>query len=84
MGIHPGSMQYAEPDCAFEQFHRGSPGAPLACGSLIADDANPTQDDPTGIRSNIRGTVSFAMSGPNSRTTQLFINFGDSSRHAHL
>ena len=35
------------------------------------------EDDPTGVQSNTRGRISFAMAGPNSRTSQLFINFGD-------
>ncbi len=36
-------------------------------------------DDPV-IKSNLRGFVSYAMTGPNTRTTQLFINLVDNSR----
>lgn len=37
------------------------------------------QDDPVK-QSNERGYISYAMAGPNTRTTQLFINFGDNSQ----
>ncbi len=36
--------------------------------------------DDTARKSNVRGTLSFAAGGANTRTTQLFINFGDNSR----
>jgi peptidyl-prolyl cis-trans isomerase A (cyclophilin A) len=36
-------------------------------------------DDPTR-ESNVRGAITFATRGPNSRTTQLFINFDNNSQ----
>src|SRR5690349_14999737 len=37
------------------------------------------KDDPSGKQSNKRGYVTFAHAGPNTRTTQVFINFQDNS-----
>jgi peptidyl-prolyl cis-trans isomerase A (cyclophilin A) len=35
-------------------------------------------DDPL-VQSNKRGYITYAMAGPNTRTTQVFINFGDNA-----
>ena len=37
------------------------------------------EDDPV-VQSNMRGFVSYAMGGANTRTTQVFVNYGDNSR----
>jgi len=36
--------------------------------------------DDSVVQSNTRGFVSYAMGGPDTRTTQIFINYGDNSR----
>ncbi len=39
----------------------------------------PIHDDPV-IVGNVRGTLTFAAAGPDSRTTQLFVNLGENQR----
>ena len=41
---------------------------------------NRVMDDDSVRTSNVRGTVAYAMTGPNTRTTQLFISLVDNSR----
>jgi len=41
---------------------------------------NQTIKDDQPHQSNTRGTVAYAMTGPDTRTTQLYINLGDNSR----
>jgi peptidyl-prolyl cis-trans isomerase A (cyclophilin A) len=45
----------------------------------VAWDHAPIKDDPV-VQSNLRGYVTYAMGGPNTRTTQLFINLVDNKR----
>lgn len=67
------------------RFYRVVPGFMVQWGSA-ADPAvsktweTPIQDDPVKD-TNARGTVSFAATGqPNSRSTHMFINYGDNAR----
>jgi homoserine O-acetyltransferase len=39
------------------------------------------RDDSAAARSNVRGTFAFAMTGPNARTTQIYINLVDNTRN---
>mmetsp|Transcript_31582 Transcript_31582/g.44834 ORF Transcript_31582/g.44834 Transcript_31582/m.44834 type:complete len:153 (+) Transcript_31582:369-827(+) len=41
---------------------------------------NEIPDDVPNIQSNLKGTISFASAGPNTRTTQVFINLVDNTR----
>lgn len=44
----------------------------------VWDNAN-LKDDPSGVHSNVRGTIAFANRGPNTRSTQLFISTKNNS-----
>ncbi len=66
-GVIPGFM------CQFG-IH-GDPKVAAAWGGRKAQ----IPDDPVKA-SNTRGAITFATGGPNTRTTQLFISFGDNSR----
>ena len=39
----------------------------------------PIKDDPV-VQSNVRGSITYAMGGPNTRTTQVFLNLVDNKR----
>lgn len=54
----------------------GLPGDPRRARTALAATI---PDDPVR-RSNLHGTVTFASAGPNTRTTQLFINLADNPR----
>jgi peptidyl-prolyl cis-trans isomerase A (cyclophilin A) len=56
----------------------GMHGSPKVL-DVYKDDSHAIPDDPSGVQSNTRGRLSFATAGPNTRTSQLFISFGDNS-----
>ena len=60
---------------------RGIAANVLSCRALRQREwrALTLKDDPV-LMSNTRGRVSFAMAGKGTRSTQLFINFGDNKR----
>jgi peptidyl-prolyl cis-trans isomerase A (cyclophilin A) len=39
----------------------------------------PIKDDPV-VQSNLKGSITYAMGGPNTRTTQVFVNLADNKR----
>lgn len=67
-----------------DRFFRCIPGFVVQWGINGDPDKNKVwreiaiRDDPSKV-SNKPGTVVFAMAGPNSRTTQVFVNLGDNS-----
>ena len=48
---------------------------------IVEDTDDPIPDELTtnGVRSNVRGTISMAKSGPNTATSQWFLNITDNS-----
>jgi peptidyl-prolyl cis-trans isomerase A (cyclophilin A) len=68
------------------RFYRVVPGFMVQWGAAAdpkvsqAWDEDKIQDDPVRA-SNVRGTITFAASSqPNSRTSHMFVNYGDNSR----
>ena len=74
-GIYHGARFFRVLPGFMAQF--GIPGDPKVAAKWKNDNI---QDEPTK-RSNTKGTITYAKSGaPNSRTTQLFINYGNNAR----
>ena len=72
-GVYDNAKFFRVVDGFMVQF--GIPGDPEKAAKWRA---KRIQDDPVK-QSNSRGMVTFAMAGPNTRTTQVFISFGDNS-----
>jgi homoserine O-acetyltransferase len=73
-GFYDNSRFYRVISGRFAQF--GIPGDP-AIAAIWRNRKLP--DDPVRA-SNVRGTFAYAMTGPDTRTTQIYINTGDQSR----
>jgi cyclophilin family peptidyl-prolyl cis-trans isomerase len=73
-GFYDDSRFYRAIRDRFVQF--GIPGDP-ALGAIWREERFP--DDPVRA-TNVRGTFAYAMTGPDARTTQIYINTGDQSR----
>jgi cyclophilin family peptidyl-prolyl cis-trans isomerase len=72
----PGKPERARLEGSGHPDHAGNPSSPRV--SLIASDwrLRRMEDDPVK-RENRRGTIAYAMTGPGTRTTQLFISLVD-------
>jgi cyclophilin family peptidyl-prolyl cis-trans isomerase len=73
-GFYDDSRFYRVIGGRFVQF--GIPGNPAVAGVWRNERF---ADDPVRA-SNVRGTFAYAMTGPDARTTQIYINTGDQSR----
>jgi peptidyl-prolyl cis-trans isomerase A (cyclophilin A) len=65
------------------KFFRVLPGFMVQFGLAANPEENkkwPALDDDKVTQSNQTGYVTFAKAGPNTRTTQMFINYGDNAR----